>query len=86
MTAATRLRTLEAVHIGAALTLTLRDKSFSPKDCSPSGVMWHVGINPVLPDAANPPCNAKPVILIHNEKEFVPAIRKIHQHEKKFAV
>lgn len=80
MTTATRPSTLEDVHIGMALRLTLKGKSFSPKDCSQSGVMQHVGINPALPGAANPPCNAALVILICNEKEVAPVIRKRHQH------
>lgn len=75
-----RPSTLEDVHIGIALKLTLKGKSFSHKDCSHSGVMQHIGINPVLPDAANPPCNAELVTLICNEKELVLVIRKRHQH------
>lgn len=37
-----------------ALRLTLKEKSSSAKDCSLLGVLQHAGINPVLPDAANP--------------------------------
>jgi len=69
---------VEDVHIGTALKLTLRDKSFSHKDSSQSGAMQHAGINPVFPDAANSPCNAQLVILICNEKELVPVIGKRH--------
>lgn len=60
--------------------LTLEGKSFSPKDCKQSGAMQHIGINPVLPGAANPPCNAALVILICNEKEVAPVVRKRQQH------
>lgn len=75
-----RPSTLEDVHIGTALKLTLKGKSFSLKDCSQAGVMQHVGINPVLPGAANPPCNAALVILICNEKEVASVVRKKHHH------
>lgn len=62
-------------------TWTQRHSS-SHQDCSRPGVTQRVGINPVSPDAANPPWNAELVILTCNGKELVPAIRNRHQYCK----
>lgn len=59
-----------------ALKLTLKEKSSSAKDRSQLGVMQHTGINPVLPDAANPLCCAELAVGVCNENQLVPAIEK----------
>lgn len=48
--------------------------------------MQHAGINPVLPDAANPPCNAELATQICNENELVPVTERGTSIKNKLAV
>lgn len=48
--------------------------------------MQHAGINPVLPDAANPPCNAELATQICNENELVPVTERGTSIQNKLAV